>query len=87
MRGVPVDDEVDRARRIVQQPLAEVDEYLRIGGALVDGEPQRALGGHRGRQCRDGQDDLRASSPTTTAIPIISTALASDETIITVVRW
>jgi len=47
VRGMPVDDEVDRPGRVMQQPLAKIDE--RGGGiAVIDGEPQRALGGDGG---------------------------------------
>jgi hypothetical protein len=39
---MPVDDEIDRPGRVMQQPLAEIDE--RRGGRVpfIDREPQRA---------------------------------------------
>ena len=46
--STPVDDEVDRPGRIMQQPLAEIDERRRGGIAVIDGEPQRAFRGDSG---------------------------------------
>ncbi len=40
---MPVDDEIDVRGRVVQQPLAEINEHRGAGVALIDGEPQRAF--------------------------------------------
>ena len=45
---MPVHDEIDRPGRVVQQPLAEVDERRGVRVSLIDSEPQRAFRGHRG---------------------------------------